>query len=359
MKRWLAVFLMIAAGAAARAPDGTLDIVVTPNSGMPAIVGREGAFNALLSRKASVKLVGPEREYPLEPEWSDPVGGRVWARCPIPTDLAPGCYAIEADAVASMADAPPDRNTRSVYVVEAFPETYTIVHITDVHIGSDRAGRPAEAIFSDMLDAINEIAADVPDPQKGGESIEMPAPAFILITGDLTHAGTPEEFRAFVEALDRCILPTFVCPGNHDRQGLNYEKTFGPLTYLFRFGEDGYLSFDTKDFVTADELGPQDADLEVYRRAMADCRWAIGFTHRYEPLMGMRSQLVLFVDNPLDLLVFGHWHRQNREDEKAVPWGTTPIIVTPAAIDGALRLIHVGPYRVYPEKAAYPVKVER
>ena len=38
-------------------------------------------------------------------------------------------------------------------------------------------------------------------------------------TGDLTEGGTAAELRAFLEVLDTCVLPTFVCAGNHDRQG--------------------------------------------------------------------------------------------------------------------------------------------
>jgi len=62
----------------------------------------------------------------------------------------------------------------------------------------------------------------------------------------------------------------------------------------------------------------------------------------------MRSQLSLFVDAPLDLLLFGHWHRENLPEEKNVFWGTTPIVVTPAAVNGAFRIVSVGAQRIQP-----------
>ena len=69
--------------------------------------------------------------------------------------------------------------------------------------------------------------------------------------------------------------------------------------------------------------------------------------HRYDPAMSMRSQLVLFVDDPLDFLMFGHWHSES--EEKRVPWRTTPLVVTPAAFDGAWRLILVTQTGIHPQ----------
>jgi len=253
-------------------------------------------------------------------------GGVFLARCSVDAGAQAGTYAIEAEAGGAV-----DRNVRSVYIRESFPEYYLIAHLTDTHVGSGRHPRPAAEIFRDAVQAANESAA-----------------AFALVTGDLTEDGEAAQFGRFLEVLDTCTLPTFVCAGNHDRKGLNYENTFGPDTYLFRFGEDGYIAFDTKDFVMADHVGPQDADLQVFRRAVKGGRWAVGFSHRYEPDMGLRCQLVLFVDDPLDHFIFGHYHRVNAETEVTVPWGKTPITITPATVDGFLRIIDVSAKGVQP-----------
>lgn len=322
MKRTILLIVLAAAGAVAREPDGTLGLIRTPNNGVPAIVAPGQSFDAVLRTRAALRLSG-DASPELDVEWTDLSGGMAKARCTIGADAPPGTYALEA--VATDATNGTDRNVRSVYLRESFPDNYIVAHITDTHIGSDQESeRPPVDALRDVIVAANESGA-----------------AFALVTGDLTHNGRPEQFRAFLEVLDTCALPTFVCAGNHDRTGQNYENTFGPDTYLFWFGRDGYLSFDTKDFVTADGLGAQNADLELFRRAIKPARWAVGFTHRYEPNMGMQSQLVLFVDNPLDHLLFGHWHRANTEAEPCVPWGTTRITVTPAAFDGYLRLVDV------------------
>ncbi|MFO7975539.1 MAG: metallophosphoesterase, partial [Candidatus Hydrogenedentota bacterium] len=308
--RWILPLMVVAAVANARNADGILDIIITPNNGVPAIIAPGEAFEATLTARASLRLVDTDGDtVALEPEWSDLPGGLHRATCTISSKLAVGMYALEA-----VTEGHTDTNVRSVYIASMLSD-YPIVHITDVHIGkADRDPAP-KAMFERLIEHVNGIKA-----------------AFVLISGDVTENGTPEQFRTFIEILDTCVLPTFVCAGNHDRQGLNYEKTFGPLVYSFQYGPDGFLVFDTKDFITADNLGPQVSRLQRLRRAIKPSRWSIGMTHRYEPSMSMRSQLVLFIDDPLDCLIFGHWHRES--EQRGLPWGATPIVVTPAAVDG-------------------------
>ena len=72
-----------------------------------------------------------------------------------------------------------------------------------------------------------------------------------------------------------------------------------------------------------------------------------GIAVRTDGQADTRSQLVLFVDDPLDFLMFGHWHSES--EEKRVPWRTTPLVVTPAAFDGAWRLILVTQTGIHPQ----------
>jgi predicted phosphodiesterase len=320
---------MVCTPSQARDQDGVLALIQTPNCGAPALAQPGNTFEAVLTEQADLGLTASAGGvFPLTVSWQTLPGGMQHASCLVPQDAPPGTYGLMASVRGRS-----DVNVRSVYVFEAFPEAYAVAHVTDVHIGAEDRPRTSEAIFRDVIKTVNESGASI-----------------ALFTGDLTHNGESDQFRRFLEILDTCILPTFVCPGNHDRQSLNYEQVFGPLVYYFWFGEDGYLAFDTKDYNTADDLGRQDADLQVFRRAIKPARWSIGFTHRYEPGMGMRSQIVLFLDNPLDFLVCGHTHRSNKPDETHVPWGTTAITITPAAIDGYLRLIEVTPRGIRPRE---------
>jgi len=327
MRRLLVLIaaIMATTAAAARAPDGTLALIETPNNGIPAIVTPGQRFEAVLAERAdTLALAGPQR-IPLEAAWTALPGGKMRATCSVPASAPVGVYALEATAGDQS-----DRNSRSVYIRSTFPASYVIGHLSDTHIGSNRHPRTAEAIVSDVVAVVNRSEAD-----------------FVLVTGDLTENGDPAQFRSFLKVLDTCTLPTFVCAGNHDRKGLNYVRFFGPDTYMFRYGADGYISFDTKDRSTTPEWGGQDADLEVFRSAIEQTRWAVGFSHRYELGQGMRSQLILFVDNPLDHLIFGHWHRAG---EDVVPWGTTRYTSTPAAVNGSLRYFDVSAEGVKPRR---------
>ncbi|GMV91223.1 MAG: hypothetical protein AMXMBFR82_10010 [Candidatus Hydrogenedentota bacterium] len=314
----------------ARDANGLLDIIITPNDGMPALLLPGETFEVVATRQAELSLSSESGTISLEAEWTGLPGERSKAICRVPEEVAPGGYALQAAAEGAT-----DTNLRSVFLFDAFPDRYTVAHVTDTHVGSGRHERTSEAIFQDVVNAVNESGA-----------------AFALVTGDLTENGEAAQFKSFIEILNTCTLPTFVCSGNHDRKELNYEQAFGPDTYMFWFGKDGYLGFDTKDFYVADDLRGQPADLQVYRRALKPARWAIGFSHRYEADMGMRAQLALFVDDPLDWFIFGHWHRENTEAEQTVPWAgatrPTPITVTPAAINGVIRLFEIGPGGITP-----------
>ena len=314
----------------ARSADGLLDLIITPNNGVPALVQPGAVFEASLRTQADLRLAGPDGSVTLEAVWKELPGGRWLAMCAVPPQLDPGPYAIEAHLNGRI-----DRTDRAVFLFDSFPDYYVVAHLTDMHAGSARHARASESILKDVIHAVNESDA-----------------TFAVITGDLTDSGEPDQFRLLLSLIDACRMPTFVLPGNHDRAERHYEAFFGPLTYRFRFGQDGFLAFDTKDFLMADELGAQDADLELFRRELKPCRWTVGLTHRYEQMMGMRSQLTLFLDNPLDVLFFGHFHRENTPEETVVPWGTTHIVMTPAAIDGYLRLVDMTVSGVRPRPPA-------
>ncbi|GMV98955.1 MAG: hypothetical protein AMXMBFR84_00950 [Candidatus Hydrogenedentota bacterium] len=324
----------------ARSADGLLDVVITPNNGMPALVKPGESFSITSKSEATFAIQNDLGTYPVAVEWAPLPGGRFRGTATVPDAAAPGAYAITA----STGDKS-DTTVRSVYVLSEFPESYSVAHVSDTHVGSGRHPRPSEAIVQDVFNAVNATGA-----------------AFCLVTGDVTENGEVEQYQNFVKLLDTCTLPTFVVSGNHDRKALNYENFFGPDAYYFWFGNDGYLGFDTKDFIVADDLSPQVNLLYPYRRAIKPARWAIGFSHRYEADMGMNAQLTLFVDDPLDHFFFGHWHREARAHEKEVPWnapgGAVPYTVTPAAINGAMRVFKVDANAITPEPTQKVAAIE-
>ncbi len=315
---FLVLATLVGGTGAARNPDGTLGFLKLPNNGVPVIIRSDAAFEAVLEKEATLTLSGGGGTTALEVSWSSLPGGLQQGRCKAPGPLSPGVYALHAETASST-----DINTRSVYVVDTFPESYQIAHITDLHLGRFPESHPNSGLFQEIIETVNTSDA-----------------VFALITGDVTDNAEPVQFRQFLEQLDRCRLPTFVVAGNHDRTANTYQRFFGSSAYTFTFGEDGYLAFDTKDFLIADEMSAQNGLLYSYRRQIRAGRWSIGFTHRYDVAMGMRAQLCLFVDDPLDFLIYGHYHREPGEGD-GIPWGTTRPIMTPAAVDGMMRFLQV------------------
>lgn len=306
--------------ATARNPDGTLGLLIQPNNGVPAMLSGEViAFPVVARAEATLRIEGPGGSFPLEATWKPAAGGLFSALCTLPQGVPTGLYDLHATHPSG-----DDTSLRAVAVLGEVNEVYSFAHLSDTHIGSGRHKRSSTDIMVDVVKAINASGAN-----------------FCAITGDVTDGGSPDQFREFIRIMDTIAMPTLVCTGNHDREGLNYEQFFGPLVYTFWYGRDGYLVFDTKDYYTAPDLGSQPGELEVARRALKPARWSIGLSHRYESFQGMRSQLVLFVDDPLDYLLFGHWHRENTAEQRTVPWGRTRISVVPAGINGSFRMVDV------------------
>jgi len=75
----------------------------------------------------------------------------------------------------------------------------TIAHVSDLHLGRDRA---TDAATGGVVEALREAEVDV-----------------VLVTGDVTHRGRRSELAAFERAFAPIRNRTVVVPGNHDRLG--------------------------------------------------------------------------------------------------------------------------------------------
>ncbi|WP_018263183.1 phosphodiesterase [Methylobacterium sp. WSM2598] len=82
-----------------------------------------------------------------------------------------------------------------------------IAQITDLHLRP--RGRPAYRVAETNM--LVERAVDA-------LASLQPRPDVVLVTGDLTDCGLPEEYALLRGLLGRLPLPVFVVPGNHDRR---------------------------------------------------------------------------------------------------------------------------------------------
>jgi hypothetical protein len=114
---------------------------------------------------------------------------------------------------------------------QAGPNDFSFVQISDSHIGFSRA--PNQDVVGTLKTTVARINA-LPQP-----------PAFVLLTGDLTHQAKPAEFDTVAEVLKGIKAGAVLCvPGEHDFDTDNNKS------YLERFGKNtrgnGWYSFDHK-----------------------------------------------------------------------------------------------------------------
>lgn len=333
-KKWFLLFLIIGISLSlkngtARLEDGSLGILKLPNEGCPVMVAPGQTFKLTSEQKGDIFLIDKEKKIiPLNSQWKQ-TNPDIYEALSILSDkeIKEGPYTIQIITP----DNKKDMNPRSVWVQNEFKEYYIFAHISDIHI---RNGDPQDEnaiTFRNVIEKLNQSDAH-----------------FILLTGDLTHNAEPEQWKIFLEIMNQSQKPTFVCAGNHDRDKNNYEDMFYTSTYAFRYGKDGFIVYDTREYRTADSWGEQDTLLYRYRRELKPCRWTFAITHRYEFTMGIRSQMILFVDDPVDFILYGHIHRENTKEEAILPWEKTYVFVVPAEKDGYYRIFDVGEGGIFP-----------
>jgi len=98
--------------------------------------------------------------------------------------------------------------------------TVTIAQISDLHIGTKRAGFLR---FGDRSDALARCI----------KKVNAAGPDLVIATGDLTHTGELAEYHRLRELIAELRPPVYLLPGNHDdRQALR--TAFSDHAYLFK-----------------------------------------------------------------------------------------------------------------------------
>lgn len=134
---------------------------------------------------------------------------------------------------------------------------FTFAHLSDIHIGQERGdgGARARQRAERVLGSLDELPG------------ELDA---VVLTGDVTHDGTAEEYKEAAGLLAASRHEVLLCPGNHDSRGL-YRAAFlggdpsdgSPVNQLHRLpgatfvlcdssipGQGaGYLDDDTLDWL--------------------------------------------------------------------------------------------------------------
>ncbi len=111
---------------------------------------------------------------------------------------------------------------------------YVIAHLSDIHVGE--AGFRKEKV----LECVREVNKLSPDT--------------VIITGDLTWGGLPEEFHQARDFIDKLEPKPIVIMGNHDARNVGYEA------FEDHFGERMAIHEDDRVFLIGVDSSSPDVD---------------------------------------------------------------------------------------------------
>ena len=270
--------------ASARSPDGTLGALQLPNNARPAMVCAGSAFVVEAQQRGELRLAGESAQFPLAPEWQDAARGTVRASVTVPAEIPAGAYSLEW----TQGDEG-DRNTRAVYVLAAaaerdpYSQQYTFACIA-LAMDSGQAGSAANA-----SNTINATQAQF---------------AIVFVSG-------PEDrFGDLLTTLDACAVPTVVVA---DAPESVCNRWFGPGTFAFQYGPDGFIAPAAGRAGLGDDLGPVAGQIAQLRQANKTARWTVGLFAGPNAAMSTRNEITLFVDDTIHACIYGF------VDDKAPP----------------------------------------
>lgn len=195
--------------------------------------------------------------------------------------------------------------------LKSYPKT-TIVHISDLHLGSVHF---EERLLVRAIDEINNIHPDV-----------------VIISGDLTNDGLRPQYlevRKYLDQMD-CKLQ-IVIPGNHDSRNVGYvhfEDMFGSRNSAVHLPGVTIVALDsTQPDLNEGKLGRQNYRWMVDQFTKPEDFKIVALHHHLLPVPGTGRErniiedagdfLELLVEQDIDLALSGHkhvpyeWHFEN------------------------------------------------
>ena len=236
--------------------------ILYPLSSIPAFAEKGGNFtinfksnefdNIYVYISTAYESVVDEIDLTIEHIWEDDSTWYATVSVPFytPEELYNITLVIENDTQFYFVSRP-----RAVSIIDEFPDDFSIIHLTDLHIGDPRG------LIENIKETIGWKAA-----KKCVNEINLLHPDFVIISGDLVFGQLypfeyTREYKKCFEILQGFDVPTFLCPGNHDgykkfrEDGLEFWKEyFGPLYYSFDYGNYHFLSINSFDWAPLSRL---------------------------------------------------------------------------------------------------------
>lgn len=306
------------------AGTGAAQTIQWPRLGQPAITMPGAVLELSATHEGALSLEQAGQSTSLEVHWTKAGGGSFRGRAVLPASLQPGVYALQLAAEKGAAN-----NPAAVHVMNAIPEDYAFAILRGAESPAGVAPVPAIPV---------DLAA-----QLKAASVQ-----FAIILGPLTR-GSEEEYRALEQLLLASEVPVYLCPARSDLRSPAFADS--PLRGV-AFGKDGYLFLGAGLFADDPQTAARTGAAYLARRALRASRWSVGVAGEYGLDWDLRAQEVLFVDDPLNLLVAGFSSPPLPELGVAVPWGKTALLPTADVPRGALSVFEVTASGIKPRMSA-------
>jgi hypothetical protein len=251
-------------------------VIVDPMPGKPAFWVRGSASGAVVTLASGagcagvagatptdfqVRLRQANGPFPVEAElqvaeveiFEDTV--RLAVRVPdvLPADV----YALEVSAFCGP-DTISGIRPNAVKIIENLQDSYTIVHVTDIHVGDPRG----------FLVNARESADNRP-VRHMIRMVNLLNPELVIMTGDHVFGSAYQrEYLRLYTLLQELEVPVFMSVGNHDAINQSGEqlplavdgvelftRLFAPLTYAVDYGRLRYFSLNSMDWTDAQRRG--------------------------------------------------------------------------------------------------------
>ncbi len=179
----------------------------------------------------------------------------------------------------------------------------SFIQISDCHIDDETLvmGVDSKSNLDKVLEHINAKPFDA-----------------LLISGDLTHNGTPSSYKTLQKSLGSINAEVYVMPGNHDNK-TNLSNAFNSdLQKGFQLGEWNIITLDSVQENKVSGL-LNNKQCHFLTEALNDCNGRHTIVCLHHPIVPMQSNWddELSLDNPEDLFAIIDKHPH----VKAVLWG--------------------------------------
>lgn len=214
-----------------------------PTYCLPAMLTRDSVLDVLLEysgrdiQVSAVKLYGVGEEYEVTNlSIAASEANTVLVRVSLPTDIKPGLYTVLAEAVVDDVEYRVV-SPRSLWVVDEYPTSLKIMHISDIHIGISMDDWRASDRYERYIAIANYLKPDI-----------------VVITGDIADVGSDiHSYGNFMRLTNKFLRPTFCVPGNHDWSQVSslsdfyrlYGTFVGPRYWVRDLGSFVLIGLDT------------------------------------------------------------------------------------------------------------------